>query len=160
MYCPNCGKTNSAEQKFCRSCGLSLDKVLQSLVEQLPPGQLDRNLQERQRKVELWLTIAGGSAATIFVAGTFWAVVYKIIIIKGEVVEGLGFLGFIILIVLCGLLALYRDSLLKSGKRQLSDPPPHPADTGKLLSEPRVEPIPSITERTTELLMKDKGTTS
>ena len=158
MYCPNCGKTNSAEQKFCRACGLSLDKVVQSLAEQLPPGQLNRNLQERQRTVELWLTIAGGGAISIFVAGTLWAVVYKIIIIKGEVVQGLAFLGFILLIVLFGLLAIYRDSLLKSGKRQLSEPsPPLVPDTGKLLSESRLEPIPSITEHTTELLIKDKG---
>lgn len=158
MYCPNCGKTNSAEQKFCRSCGLRLDKVVQSLAEQLPPGEIDRNLQERQRTVELWLTIAGVSAIAVFVTGILWAIVYKIILIKGEVVEGLGFLGFMLLMVAFGLLALYRDSLLKASKRQLPEPaPPQAADTGKLLSESSIEPIPSITERTTELLMNDKG---
>ena len=30
MYCPNCGKTNSPEQRFCRSCGLGLEKIVQS----------------------------------------------------------------------------------------------------------------------------------
>lgn len=65
MYCPNCGKTNSEEQKFCRSCGLSLEKVLQSLVEQRPSTEIDNNFRERQRKVELWAKIFGTGIGAI-----------------------------------------------------------------------------------------------
>src|SRR3984893_9126742 len=32
MYCPNCGKENSVEQRFCRSCGLSLLTISQALA--------------------------------------------------------------------------------------------------------------------------------
>ena len=33
MYCPNCGKQTSAREKFCRSCGMSLQMISQILVE-------------------------------------------------------------------------------------------------------------------------------
>ena len=39
MFCPNCGKENSEEQKFCRACGLSLETISQALVhERSKPG--------------------------------------------------------------------------------------------------------------------------
>jgi hypothetical protein len=66
MYCPNCGQATSIEQKFCRSCGLSLEKAAQSVVEQLPAVELNKHLRERQRRVELLLYSLGGSAAVIF----------------------------------------------------------------------------------------------
>ncbi len=41
MYCPNCGKDNSNEQRFCRSCGLSLQTISQVLVNELSANKLD-----------------------------------------------------------------------------------------------------------------------
>ncbi|HYL99470.1 MAG TPA: DUF3040 domain-containing protein [Blastocatellia bacterium] len=29
MYCPNCGKKNSGQEKYCRSCGLHLNVIIQ-----------------------------------------------------------------------------------------------------------------------------------
>ena len=160
MYCPNCGKTNSAEQKFCRSCGLSLEKAVQSLADQLPGLELDKNLRERQLKVERLITIVLGSAISIVLVGVLWGIIYGIIIVNGQVTVGLFMLAFIVGMILFALLSMYRDSLRKAaGKRQLPEPAPaFVADTGELLSESLVEPIPSVTERTTELLMKNKGT--
>ena len=158
MYCPNCGKTNSPDQKFCRACGLSLDKIVQSLTEQLPPGQVDRNLEQRQQTVDRWLVIAGVAAAAIFIGGILWTIIYKLIIIKGSVAEGLGFLAFILLAVAVGVLAIYRDSLMQSSKHKLPEPSPAlSAETGPLLTESCQEPLPSVTERTTSLLNKDKA---
>ena len=159
MYCPNCGKTNSAEQKFCRSCGLSLEKAVQSLAEQLPGLELDKNLRERQLKVDRLITIVVGSAISIVLVGVLWGIIYGIIIVNGQVTVGLFMLAFIVGMILFGLLSMYRDSLRKAAaKRQLSEAsPPLVADTGKLLSESRVEPIPSVTEHTTELLLKNRG---
>src|ERR1700730_2525394 len=41
MYCPNCGKENSYEQRFCRSCGLSLQTISQALANELSVAQSD-----------------------------------------------------------------------------------------------------------------------
>lgn len=157
MYCPNCGKTNSNEQKFCRACGLNLEQTGLSLAQQLPAAELENKLHRRERQVERWLIIAGVSAISILVLGVLWGVIYKIIIIKGDVVEGLGFLAFILGVVLFAILALYRDSLRKASKRQLPEATTKPAaNTAELLNESHFEPISSVTERTTELLATKK----
>jgi zinc-ribbon domain len=157
MYCPNCGKTNSEEQKFCRSCGLSLEKVVQSLFEQLPATDVDKNLRERQRKVELWAKVFGTGIASLFALLVLWGTIYKTIIEEGKVAIGLGFLAFIVGAVALIVLMLYRESLLKASKRPLPKPEPSPpADTAKLLPEPSFEPIPSVTERTTDLLSVER----
>ena len=159
MYCPNCGKTNSAQQKFCRSCGLSLEKTVQSLADQLPALELDKQLRERQRKVDRLINIVAGSAVSIVTGAVLWGIVYEIIIVKGAVISGLIFLAFIVGVILFGLLSIYRESLRKTaGTRRLSEPRQQLGeDTGKLLAESRYEPLPSITERTTELLREDKS---
>ena len=158
MFCPDCGKVNSAEQKFCRSCGLSLEKVAQSLAEQLPATESNKRLQDRQRRIERWLSILLGSMLTIFVVAVLWAVVYKIIIIKGDVFEGLIFLALFVAAVTALLLVVYRESLREaSTKRQLSQTTlPLTEHTAKLLPESDLEPIPNVTEGTTELLFAER----
>ena len=158
MYCPNCGKTNAPEQKFCRSCGLGLEKVIESLVEQLPAAPKDLSLKERQRKIDRWLNIVGTSAISIFVLSVLLGIIFKIIIGKGAFLEGSIFLAIIVGIILFALLALYRDSLSKgSGRRGAQGPSLiKDADTAKLLPDSLNEPLPSVTEHTTELLKAEK----
>ena len=156
MYCPNCGKENSVEQKFCRSCGLSLEQAVQSLAEQLPALELDKNLRERQARVDRLITIVAGSAISIVVGGVLWGIIYEIIIVKGEVIPGLFFLAFVAGIILFAVLSLYRESLRKAaGKRRLAQPTPQ-GETAKLQSETQPKPVTSVTERTTELLTTEK----
>ena len=158
MYCPNCGQATSTEQKFCRSCGLSLEKAAQSLVEQLPAVELNTHLRERQRRVERLLYTLGGSAAVILVVSLFWTIINEIIIGKGHVLGGLIFLAFILGFIVFALLMLYRESLLKASSKRLSAQPtlPEAEHTARLLSESHIEPISSVTERTTELLVAEK----
>lgn len=158
MYCPSCGKTTSVEQKFCRFCGLSLEKVAQSLAEQLPAAELNKHLQERQRLVErLLVTLVGGGSA-ILVISIVWAIIDKVILGKGHVLGGLIFIAFILGLVTFVLLALYRDSLVDaSGKHRLSQLTlPQSEPRAGLLPESYIEPIPSMTEHTTELLVAGK----
>ena len=64
MHCPSCGTKASGDQKFCRSCGMSLEKVCQLLTEELSTTEL--NLQNRLYRIERWRNIVGRAAfATI-----------------------------------------------------------------------------------------------
>jgi len=158
MYCPNCGKPNSTEQKFCRSCGLSLEKVVQTLAEQLPASNLDKHLQDQQRKIERWLHIVAGGTISIIVGAVLWGLIYEIILVKGEVLVGSLMLTFIIGLIVSAMLAIYRESLLKAhGKRQLSQASlAQSGDTANLLPASSSQSISSVTEHTTELLMVEK----
>jgi hypothetical protein len=162
MFCPGCGTKTSIEQKFCRSCGLSLEKAAQSLIEQLPT-QLSDERKSRKEKLERM----GVAALSVFGLGVLamllYGVVYKVILVQGRTWEGLAILGFLAIIA-SGLLAVYlfaeandSDKLLFKKKEQrppeLATPSP---TTGKLLPESDFEPLPSVTERTTELLFAEK----
>ena len=63
MHRPRCGNGATVGQQFCRSCGLSLDKVAELLGNELPlePSRADEiaRLPERQRKFHEWGGIAG-----------------------------------------------------------------------------------------------------
>ena len=157
MYCPNCGQVTSTEQKFCRSCGLSIEKAAQSLAEQLPAVELNKQLRERQRRVDRLLYTLGGSAAVVFLVSLFWTVINEIIVGKGHVLGGFIFLAFILGFIVFILLILYRESLLKaSGKRSAAQTTLlHAEHTARALPESNIEPIPSVTEHTTELLVAE-----
>ena len=79
MFCPNCGAKTSTEQKFCRACGLGLEKIALSLTEQLPSGP-DENMLSQKERLERW----GVAALSVFGVGILglilWGIVYKIMI--------------------------------------------------------------------------------
>lgn len=161
MYCPNCGNQTSTEQNFCRSCGLSLEKIAESLAEQLP-SQLDANKQNQKERIEK----QGVIALSIFAAGILglllYLVVYKVIFIQGRTLEGLGILAFLALIS-SGLVSVYlfakaneigqknKNRQINSSDEALSPP------TSKLLREGYFEPMPTVTERTTDLLTVERN---
>ena len=161
MYCPNCGKTNSADQKFCRLCGLQLEQVVQSLVQQLTAPDADKTLLERQNNLDRWIKLVAVSTISLLVGAVLWGIIYSIIIVKGEILAGSIFLAIVVGVLLFGLLMLYRESISQKSTKQKSSPDSLAGDTAKLLSEPCYEPVPSVVERTTELLTvnrKDSAT--
>ena len=162
MYCPNCGNQTSTEQNFCRSCGLSLEKIAESLAEQLP-SQLDANQQSQKERIEK----QGVIALSIFAAGILglllYLVVYKVIFIQGRTLEGLGILAFLALIA-SGLVSVYLFAKAneigpKNKNRQISgsDEALPSTPTAKLLREGYFEPMPTVTERTTDLLTVERN---
>jgi len=159
MYCPSCGKSTSVEQKFCRACGLSLEKIAQSLTEQLPSQQLNEDLEARKRKVERWLTLLLRTAFGLFVITVLGSLIYKIITTKGDFLLGFAVLALFIALMTALILVVYRESLREAvAKRQLSQAAlPQPEPTGKLLTESHFQPVPTVTEPTTELLVERPG---
>lgn len=160
MYCPNCGNQNSADQKFCRSCGLGLQKVAQTLSEQLPT-KLDVSLQQKKERFEK----LGVAALSIFGAGVaipvLYGIFYKLMYTQGKVMAGLGLLGLIIVLG-CGLLSV----ILFAKANEVKELPAHRPPTGALdkpaenrrdlLSEAAsCPPTFSVTDRTTELLSEE-----
>lgn len=162
MYCPNCGNNSSTDQRFCRSCGLGLDKVTQTLVEQLPT-KLDENLEEQKNRLEKWgvaaLSVFGLGVLSIFLYG----IIYKLMITQGKILGGLALLGLLVMAG-CGLLSVIlfakaqEVEQAKNKRRMTSAEELTPRETTReLLTEGRLDPVPSVTERTTELLFPEKS---
>ena len=155
MYCPNCGNQSSTDQKFCRACGLGLEKIAVSLGEQLP-ARIDETLLARKERLEK----IGVAALGVFGLGLLSVLIYAVgekIVTNGSVIEVLTMLGIFVMIV-CGLASAFLFARAKelgeeATKRQL---PPSTTEksssTKELLTEGRFEPVPTVTERTTELL--------
>lgn len=159
MYCPNCGTTISSDQSFCRACGLGLEKIAQSLVEQRP-HEFEESLQQRKERIERW----GVAALSVFGVGILSVPLYKIVMmmLEGRVLAGLGFLALIVVLG-CGLLAVILFAKANEvGEAKLKGRGGSPATlpqtntTAKLLPSDQVDPAPSVTERTTELLFAEK----
>ena len=159
MYCPNCGNKTSTEQKFCRACGLGLEKIALSLGEQLP-ARLDDSLLARKERLEKW----GVAALSVFGLGVLAILVYAVsqkLITTGNLITFLPLIGLLIMFG-CGigsviLFALAKEAGDQAGKRQLpSSTNEKSSSTRELLPEGRLEPVPTVTERTTELLFVEK----
>jgi hypothetical protein len=165
MYCPNCSTKISLDQKFCRACGLGLEKIAQSLSEQLPT-KVDESLQAQKNKLER----AGMIALSIFGLGVFGLLVYlvgyKLMLSQGRILAALGIIGFIILIgsgLLSVILFAKANEVKEAANKRPAQGPDElqpPSRTNGLLPEGQFEPTPSVTERTTDLLFAEKNSKS
>ena len=162
MYCPNCGNQNSVDQKFCRSCGLGLQKVAQTLSEQVPT-KLDLSLQQKKERFEklgvIALSIFGAGVAIPFLYGIF----YKMMWTQGRITAGLGTLA-LVLVLASGLISVILFAKANEVKETPANrPPPGPAelhaqaDTRELPEHSPETPVFSVIDRTTELLPQDKN---
>lgn len=159
MYCPNCGTIISSDQSFCRACGLGLEKIAQSLVEQRP-NEFEESLQQRKERIERW----GVAALSVFGLGVASIPLYKIVMmmLEGRVLAGLGFLSLFVVLG-CGLLAVILfakanevgAAKIKGNRSGSSATLPKTNTTAKLLPSDKLNSVPSVTERTTEFLVAE-----
>ena len=159
MYCPNCGTKTSADQNFCRACGLGLEKIALSVKEQLPTT-VNPSLQmqkERFEKLGMVALSVFGLGVLSFIA---YSIGYKLMVSKGDILTGLAMIGFIIMIA-CGLASVILFAKAgEVGKEATKRPSQTDLSSGEstkeLLTEGHFEPVPTVTERTTELLTVEK----
>lgn len=158
MYCPNCGTQTSIDQNFCRACGLGLEKIALSLTEQLPEKP-NLNLQRQKARFEK----LGVAALSVFGLGLlsflFYTVGYKLLTSDASLFSKLALIGFVIMVV-CGLASVVlfakaNEVGQEATKRKPQDLPSS-ASTKELLTEGHFEPIPTVTDRTTELLTVER----
>ena len=161
MYCPNCGNKNSEGQNFCRSCGLGLEKIAQSLTEQLPNVAV-KSLQERREKLER-LGMFSLSIFGLGIVGFFlYSIFYKLLLSQGALIAGFALLTAIIFLG-CGLgsvvlFAKAKELKEAAGKRSVE---PQIESMNKETTVRRLEsyeqPAFSIADRTTDLLSINRG---
>jgi zinc ribbon protein len=161
MHCPNCGAEASAKQKFCRACGLSLDRFAQLLAE-TPANTEDKNITQakrRLRQLESGIKLAGyGVMLGIF---SFVAILFALSgvneMIDGNIGAGIALLGIAVGIIAAEGFLIYSASLhAKVSAPQPSRPrAPFAETTNKLLPEQQAQIAMSVTEQTTARLNEE-----
>ncbi len=162
MFCPNCGANNSTEQKFCRSCGLNLEKSAESLIEQLPSAQ-SANLLRHEKTIERFGNFALGGFCVVSIIGVI--VLMRFLILKFLVpgTDGFAILlltAFIFFAVLSLVFVIFNEWLKEKKAKlgaTLNNELAKGKPTGKLL-EARPFEVASVVENSTELLYTESKT--
>ena len=154
IACPKCGLPQLTGQKYCRACGARLQRDTKRLAK--PEGG-DVRSQSEQRRANTLVSIA----FVIMLVGAAIGIVGKKLLHQ-DVVTVAGALISIVGIFLTAYPFLWHASM----KSPRSTPPSRPADlepppaSPYLPRESSVEYLPSITERTTNLLETPVATRS
>jgi hypothetical protein len=163
MFCPNCGANNSTEQKFCRACGLNLEKTAESLVEQIPSAE-SASLLRREKLIERFGNFAlGGLGVVILLAVTIliYTIVEKLLVGGTNVYFAVLLTAFIVFAFLSLIFVFFNENLKEKKAKTnpaLDNELPERKQTAKLPEEKPFEPVPSITENTTGLLYAEQKT--
>lgn len=161
MFCPNCAAQNEVAQHFCRACGLKLDNIAVDLSSQRPSEEFARLLQ-RKRRLEflgtVCLSTAGFIGLCIVAAAVFY---YKMQWVGPEILFGSASIALVVFTILSAFLLSYPKVMMKLSRRssRLSNPAKDvvaAVTTSKLIEEKFFEPVPSVTEDSTELLSRSK----
>lgn len=157
MFCPNCGSENKTEQNFCRLCGLKLDAIWQAVAEQTPSEEYA--ILKRRKDVFDKMGVVSLSVFGIIGFSFLFAKViqFKLAFFGENVLYWSGFIAFVVF----GLLSVFffnypklfmnfeklNPRLSPSEEKQISQP------TTKLIEDHPFEPVASVTENSTELLL-------
>lgn len=164
MHCPNCGVKTTEGQKFCRACGFNVEKFAHLFVEETAraaqlPEENASPADARLRKLERLGEIALYCLGSVLGALLLWAIIFKMMIEKGEVFAGaivLTIIAFIAVFSFLGYLGYLGEQRKKAALRSATKPLTWPSseETAKISSEPQAENLVSITEHTTARLQE------
>ena len=167
MFCPKCAKSSTDEQKFCRYCGFSLHEIAPLLSETSLTSE-QANRAETKAKKQLRLKQTAGLLVLSFL---LWMALGSAQDISGlmqlkEILRYLSVAFFGLALSLGLYLGVKVFSLWQFGESsdtglpKVKDLPvakqtaalPAARDSDMPSFERRPEPVPSVTERTTDLL--------
>ena len=160
MLCPNCGTKTTNDHKFCRVCGMNLEPVSQALAAHLSDGGAAAARAARGAERRSVRRMTTGLLAGVYV------VLFGVLLIAFLPGRGFKFLGVVAAFIgiVAALVAVLFPLRSMGGAAAGHAPPARlpegAAPTGRLLHENRVEPVPSVTDHTTELLgveIKDRN---
>ena len=159
MFCPSCGAKNSTEQRFCRNCGMNLEPAAKSLLEQYPAGTYP-DLDRREQRIETFGQIAFTGFMIVIglaVLGLIYVILDKMVFSGDNALAGILLLNLIIFAMLTLAWVVFREDLKEKRMKAARSRPEleMPAATRQLLEEKEFEPIPTVTESTTELLPQE-----
>ncbi len=163
MFCPNCGANNTTEQSFCRSCGLKLDQIAADLLAQVPSAESSEILR-RERLLEKFGGIAFtgfGIVLLIGVISLIYMIITKMILGGQSIFGGIILIAFIVFAVLTLAYVVIREDLKERKEKvnpTLKNELAGARAAAKSLEEKPFEPVPSVTENTTDLLYVEKET--
>jgi hypothetical protein len=160
MHCPNCGNQSELEQKFCRKCGFNLEPVSKLIVNNPDADQLKLEKAEREklalRRMVSWMMWG----MLILLIGVVLIVINKQFQLD-PLVKLLG--TFLTLggvsVTMYGLLDAMRggkgrpkSGAIDVGSHNIDTEEGFKADTTRELEARLPVPLPSVTERTTQLI--------
>ena len=137
---------------------MNLEQAAQSLLEQFPGGQ-SIDLARREQMLERFGKIAFGGFGIVLllaVAGMIYTVIMKMVLAGEQPWAGVLLIFFMLFALLSLTYVIFNEDLKEKRKKALHpapvEPEPDSIVTGKLLDEGHFEPIPTVTENTTDLL--------
>jgi hypothetical protein len=159
MYCPNCGAQNKKKQNFCRYCGLHLQDIEKTFLDQLVFGEETKRLKNLRnvRKITdyaqffSFVTLVTGIIALVFSDSSI-----------GKVLLTAGLLSFFLAQAIRGIFGYFqRQSSGRDKPRGVSNDTEQQhefktRETNKLIEEKPFTPVPGVTENSTELLVVDR----
>jgi hypothetical protein len=160
MHCPSCGVETTLEQRFCRSCGMDLETVSKLVTAHASPEslKLEKSLTKKATQRRMYQSMKWGML--LFILGMASLGITKTL--GFDKVYNLGPLILLfsgMLIMLFGMILFpMRDQVL--GSRKLpklasTNALPKTETTRELPSARIPVSVPSITERTTQLIAKE-----
>jgi cytochrome c biogenesis protein CcdA len=161
MHCPSCGAETTLEQRFCRSCGMDLETVSKLVAAHSSPEKLklEKSLTENAIRQRRYQSLRWGML--LFILGTAALSVVKTLALNQTFkLIALSLLFLAMGVMFFGVFTPTRDNASKPGK--VSGPGrtgelPEAEATKELPSARIPVPVPSITERTTQLLATEEA---
>ena len=158
MHCPGCGNESSLDQKFCRKCGFNLEPVSALITGETAIDQVKQEKSEHERRLVRrmfrWLSIGClvlllGVILVIFNKGFIHEPMFQsiasLLILGGVAVAFYGVVSSI-------MRGTYLPDKTSNSPQRLSE-----NRTTNELPDARIPlPMPSVTERTTQLIGEDK----